>query len=96
MSSNSSEEVYIKDPSAKLDYSVDWSEWLSDIGDTIATSSWAVSSGLTKTIETNTTVSATVWLSGGIPGVIYQATNHIVTAAGREDERTITIRVQDR
>lgn len=96
MASNSSEEVYIKDPGAKLDYSVDWSEWLEDIGDTITTSTWVVTSGITQTTTSNTTTTATIWLSGGTPGTIYQATNHIITAAGREDERTITVRVQDR
>lgn len=96
MATTSSEEVYVKDPAAKLDYSCDWSDWLEDIGDTIVSSVWFLDAGIVKVSESNNTMKATVFISGGTSGVIYGAVNHIVTAGGREDERTITIRVQDR
>ena len=82
-------ERFLKDPDAVLDYSIDWSDWLGD--DTIASSSWAASTGITVDSDTNTTTAAIVWLSGGTAGENYTATNSIVTAAGREDDRTITI-----
>ena len=78
-----------KDPDAKLDYQIDWSTWLGT--DTISTSSWAVDTGLTKVSESNTTTTATVWLSGGTLNQEYSAINTVVTAAGRTDQRTITI-----
>lgn len=96
MANTDSAKVYIKDPSAKLDYSVDWSDWLEDVGDVIVTSTWELSPGITKFNEENTLYTATVWISGGNTATIYTATNHIVTGAGREDDRTLTIRVQDR
>jgi len=81
----------LKDPDATLDYQVDWSEWLGS--DTIASSTWVVDSGITLDIDTNTTTTATAWLSGGTAGETYTATNRIVTADGRTDDRTITIQI---
>jgi hypothetical protein len=37
-----------------------------------------------------------VWLSGGTPGYPFTIVNHIVTDQGRQDDRTITIRVRER
>lgn len=87
---------YIKDSAAVLDYGFDWSTdgWLGV--DTIATSTWTVPAGLTSEATSNTTTTATVWLSGGTAGTVYQVTNRIVTAAGRTDERSFTVRVADR
>jgi len=87
---------FTKDPEAVLDYSIDWTKWLDEVGDTIETSTWIVPTGLTKVTETNTTKLATVWLSGGTVGTNYTVTNRITTAAGRTDDRSITIRVRER
>lgn len=84
-----------KDPSSILDYGVDWTDWLD--GDTISTSSWSVSpSGLTAISNTRNGGVTTVWLSGGTVGQTYQVTNTIVTAAGRTDQRTLLVAIQDR
>ena len=85
---------FIKDPNAVLDYTVDWSEWLD--GDTISTSSWTVATGLTKASDSKTSTAATAWLSGGTVGVTYEATNRIVTAGGRTEDRTIYIMVMEK
>ena len=87
---------FIKDPDAVLDYTLDWTKWLDEVGDTIETSTWIVPAGLTKVTETNTAKLATVWLSGGTVGENYTVTNRITTAAGRADDRSITIRVRER
>lgn len=79
-----------------LDYTVDWTKWLDEVEDTIATSTWIVPTGLTKVTETNTTKLATVWLSGGTVGTNYTVTNRITTVGGRIDDRSITIRVRER
>jgi hypothetical protein len=78
-----------KDPDAVLDYQFDWSAWLA--GDTIASHAVTVPTGLTLVSSSNSSTAVTVWLSGGVAGVSYPVTCHIVTAAGREDDRTITI-----
>ena len=87
---------FVKDPDAVLDYGNNWAAWLSDVSDTIATSTWAAETGITIDSETETTTAATVWLSGGTVGDSYDVTNSIVTAAGRKDDRTITITIQER
>lgn len=87
-------ERYTKDPNATLDYQVDWEPWLA--GDTIATSSWTVPAGLTQNAATNTTTTATVWLSAGTAGQTYTVTNRVVTAGGRTDDRSFKLYVADR
>jgi hypothetical protein len=86
--------TFLKDPQAELDYTIDWSSWLGS--DTITTSSWTVPTGLKKESESNTTKIATIWLSEGTADKEYTVTNKIVTAAGRTDERSIIIQVQER
>lgn len=86
--------TFPKDPNAVLDYSVDWSRWLD--GDSIASSAWTVPIGLAKVTETNTDTKATVWLSGGSAGQSYPVTNRVTTTGGRTEDRTFTIRVEER
>lgn len=85
---------FLKDPDATLDYLVDWSGWLGS--DTISASAWVVPDGITKTTDSHTTTTATVWLSGGTAGDVYRVTSRITTAGGRVNDRTITIRCQNR
>jgi len=87
---------FTKDPQAVLDYAIDWTKWLDEVGDSIETSTWIVPTGLTKVTETNTSKLATVWLSGGTVGENYTVTNRITTVGGRADDRSITIRVRER
>ncbi len=88
--------TFTKDPDAILDYSVDWSLWLA--GDEISTSEWLLEEGaiLEQVIASNTTAKATVWLRGGQAGTTYLVTNRIVTVGGRTDDRTISVKVEDR
>jgi hypothetical protein len=88
-----------KDPSADLDYGFDWTAWLGAT-DTITESTWDVpsASGLTThspSISTNGKVTI-IWLKSGNAGAVYAATNHIKTAAGREDERSLRVTILDR
>lgn len=85
---------YTKDPDATLDYQQDWSAWLGT--DTIVASTWIVDTGLTVEDEDNDTTTATVWLSGGTVGKKYTAVNRITTAAGRTDDRSIIIYIDER
>jgi hypothetical protein len=86
---------FLKDPQAVLDYEVDWSAWLPS-GDTITAATWTATDGITMDSSAFTDTKATVWLSGGTENVTYNLTCHIVTAAGREDDRTIRILVTSR
>lgn len=85
---------FLKDPDAVLDYMVDWSDWLDS--DTISTSTWTVTTGITEDSDTKSDTTTTIWLSGGTVGTEYELVNRIVTAGGREDDRTIMIKVQEK
>jgi len=86
--------TFTKDPNAVLDYTIDWSRWLA--GDQIATSAWLVAAGLTKVADSRAGSLATVWLSGGTAGQSYTVTNRITTTGGRTEDRSFTIRVEER
>lgn len=94
MPDGTSMDPYLKDPGALLDYTRDWTAWLS-AGETISTSQWIVPAGLTLENQTNTTTKATVWLSGGTVRTLYQITNRITTNQGRTDDRSIWIYVTE-
>ena len=84
-----------QDPQDKLDRTFDWSQWLTG-GETISTSTWSVTpSGPTTSSLSNTTTTATVWLTGGTAGQVYAVTNHIITSAGREADRTLNLAIAD-
>lgn len=84
----------VKDPQATLDYSFNWAAWLTI--DTIAAVTWTVPSGITQTAAINTTTTATIWLSGGTVGTRYTVVCRITTAAGRIDERSLIVSVQQK
>ena len=85
---------FVKDPDAVLDYEWDWSAWLGT--DTIASHTVTAATGLTVDSSTATSTAVTAWLSGGSVGASYAVTCHVVTAAGREDDRTVTVTVMER
>ena len=84
----------VKDPDSTLDYTIDWTHWLD--GDIITGSSWNVPVDLT--VETNSfdNASTTVWLSGGVIGNLYECVNTINTQGGRQEDRTLYLRIRDR
>ena len=84
-----------KTPGATLDFQQDWSDWLAS-GDTIASSSWSVETGLTVDSESDTTTTATAVISGGTAGKVYKVENSIVTANGLDETMTWFVAVQTR
>mgnify|MGYP000916720124 FL=1 len=85
---------FVKDPNAVLDYEWDWSAWLGT--DTIASHTVTAATGLTVDTSEATTTAVTAWLSGGSVGASYAVTCHVVTAAGREDDRTATVTIREK
>jgi hypothetical protein len=87
-----------EDPSADLDYCVDWTPWL-QAGETIATSTWVVPAPLTQDGSHAPSIAGgktTIWLTGGTAGQSYVVANHITTSQGRQDQRTFTVYVEAR
>ena len=90
-----------KDPDAPLDYLFDWTPYLSDISDTIASVSWVLHSSLTEVSSAFDATHATVWVSGGVAPALPAAnaipvTCRITTAGGRTDDRTIFLKIVSR
>lgn len=80
--------VIEQSPNEILDWTIDWTQ--SALGtDTISSSSWSVSSpDVTLSDASHTNTTATIWVTGGNPGSIYQITNTIVTAGERTMQAT--------
>lgn len=89
--------TFTKDPQAQLDFSVDWSDWLTG-AEEISASSWTIPTGLTLVAQNYTGTTATVFLSGGTVGKSYIVSNQITTnnATPRIDERSFTITIEQR
>ncbi len=81
-----------KDPDETKDFLINWAIRLTSLdSDTISSSSWVAEDGITIDSDTNTTTTATVWLSGGTIKEFYLVTNTIVTDGGRTLEQSIRI-----
>jgi len=89
----------LKDPEAGLDYAVDWGLQYLEL-DTLAGSSWSVvpeeAGGVVVLDSGFTDKVALVHAGGGNPGRIYRLTNHVTTASGLTDSRSILLRVERR
>ena len=91
-----------KSPTAVLDYTVDWTDWM-PVDDTISTSSFQIStiSGdaapLTSDSDTRTDVTATSVLSGGTAGKVYTVACTITTLVNSLTEtREFRVLVENR
>ncbi|WP_329376261.1 phage fiber-tail adaptor protein [Streptomyces sp. NBC_01483] len=88
---------YIKDPSARLDYSWDWSAWLAESADTISSATVTVPDGLTAVGPPVVDAAAvTQRVSGGAPDGTYRMVCQITTVGGLIDERSIYLAISDR
>jgi hypothetical protein len=90
---------YLKDPDARVDYAIEWQGGYLD-GQAVAASSWSVTpteeNGLWVT-ETSFDLTRTgVTVEGGISGHAYRLSNRVTLSDGRVDERSITLRVEER
>lgn len=91
--------LYLKDPGARIDYAIDWGAAYLD-GQIIADSEWAVSpeeeGGAIVEIASFDLRRTAVTVSGGVPGHVYRIGNRVTLSDGRSDERSLTLRVEDR
>ena len=83
-----------KDPAEALAYTADFSAELGT--DTIASVAWTVSAGLTKDQETFTTTLATVKVSGGTLGQVYEADCAATGASGQIYNRKLYLKIEDK
>lgn len=90
---------YLKDPGSRIDYAIDWGAFYLD-GQVVAGSTWSVfppeAGGILVDSTSFDLARTAVTLSGGIPGHVYNVTNQVTLSDGRADERSITLRVEER
>lgn len=89
--------VHTKDPDAVLDYTLDLSAWLPE-GDSVQTASATVTQGdvVVDSCTATPPDKVVLWLSAGTTGTRAQVTVHWTTTAGREDDRTLQLRISER
>lgn len=88
---------FTKDPTARLDYTWDWSAWLAEVADTISSATVTVPVGLTAVgapvVEGGF---VTQRVSGGVVDSVYSLVCQITTAGGLIDAREIELTIHSR
>lgn len=87
-----------KDPSAALDYTFNWAQYLTG-GATVASGGTTVTStpsGLTISAPTVVSPNVTARISGGTAGTEYDVVCHAVLSTGETDDRTLRLIVVDK
>jgi len=90
--------IFLKDPMAIIDFAVDWSANIA-ADRTITASVWQVLPGGSGAVAVEAAISepqrSIATLSGGQSGQVYHVTNRVTFSDGRNDERTLVLRVED-
>lgn len=86
-----------KDPDAVIPITMDWSDWLTGSVE-IASVAWDVPAGLTQDSASNTTTTATVYISGGAVGTRYTVRCRVTTneVPARVDDRSVYVQMYER
>ena len=84
-----------KAPADVVDYSIDWTDTLTETSpaDTISTSTWTATSGVTVGSSSISGSITTVMVSAGTAWKYSTLINKIVTAGGRTHNETIDLRL---
>ena len=89
---------YLKDPGSRVDYAIDWTAYLD--GQVVAASLWSVvpaeSGGIAVDATAQDLVRTAATLTGGQIGHVYTVSNRVTLSDGQVDERSITLRVEQR
>lgn len=90
-------DIFEKTPEARLDYVVDWTNWL-PTGLTIDSSTWSYSDDLTAVATSLSSPQTSIILSGGTEGETYIIKNIIETTGGSplKDSRVFKLLVTTR
>lgn len=89
----------VKDPGARIDFEFDWGEAYPG-GQAVVASSWTVApelaGGVMIAASAHDLMRATAQLAGGVAGQVYRVTNRVTMSDGQIDERSMTVRVEER
>ncbi|ETI65078.1 hypothetical protein C100_03845 [Sphingobium sp. C100] len=90
--------LIVKDPQARIDHAIDWSAYLA--GQSLIASGWTVGPDEPGGVTVEATVfeaqRSSARLAGGMVGRLYRLTNRVTLSDGQMDERSVTIRVEER
>ncbi len=90
--------VFAKDPASTVDYSFDWTNWLT-ADEVLSATSWFITPNDAQAPDLGVEISAGntrgIYISGGAAGQRYKLTCRATTSANRTAERSITIRVME-
>lgn len=91
--------IFLKDPAAAIDYAIDWAAGYLGIR-TVVASGWSVApaepGGIALQAAARSAGRTSATLAGGVPGHVYRITNEVTLSDGAHEERTLTIRCEDR
>lgn len=91
--------MMVKDPGTRIDFEFDWAAAYPG-GQAVMTSDWTVepveAGGVAVAGAAHDLMQATVTLTGGIAGHVYRITNRVTMSDGQIDERSMTMRVEER
>ncbi len=86
-----------RDPDAVLDYTVDFTDWVDAMADSLASHTASVVGCTVGPLGSYISgKKVIVWISGGVVGTPASATVRVTTAAGRVDDRTIHFKIKPR
>jgi len=91
--------MMVKDPDCRIDFEFDWAIAYPD-GQAVVASLWTVapaeSGGIVVAGAAHNLVQSTATLADGIAGHVYRVTNRVTLSDGQIDERSMTVRVEER
>jgi hypothetical protein len=89
---------YLKDPQSRIDYAIDWLGYLD--GQAVVQSAWTVTpdepGGIVVDSAGYDPARTAARLSGGVAGHVYSVSNLVTLTDGSREERSITLRVEQR
>jgi hypothetical protein len=91
--------LVVKDPDSRIDYEFDWGAAYPG-GQAVVASDWIAApdeaGGIIVAAAAHDLMRATATLAGGRPGHVYRVTNRVTMSDGQIDERSMTLRVEER
>lgn len=89
----------VKDPDSRIDFEFEWGAAYPD-GQAVVASLWTCApdeaGGVAVVAASHDLVKTVATLSGGIAGHVYRVTNRVTMSDGQVDERSLTMRVEER
>lgn len=86
---------FIKQPADRLDYDIDYRDWLTDRNDTLASATVTAEAGLTVSDFVLVEGVVKIYLQGGTDGTTYKVTCTATTTGGRIKQAEISVAVKE-